>query len=165
MNGYVLNASNSWTHAMKRAVAPAAKIPLKDLYEQYGVKYGIPEGEEFIKWLRNVKLKDSQRWKIVYEQPKTEESKNSELTTQSVDVKKTSIEKMKPENVAPFIDKTKMSVTDVVGLSVRQAREVLPKFTDIKLLQYALQEANQLAGKDSLCRVIRKRIKELKISR
>jgi hypothetical protein len=58
-----------------------------------------------------------------------------------------------------------MNVDDVVGLSVRQARELLPKVTDLNLLKYALQEANQLANKDSLCKVIRKRITDLQLCR
>ena len=60
---------------------------------------------------------------------------------------------------------TKMAVVDIVEMSVRQARETLPKITDLNLLKYAFQEANQRAGKDSLCRILRKRIKELQISR
>lgn len=161
MNGYVLNASNMWTHAMKKSIAPGAQIPLTELYEQYGVKHGINEGPEFVSWLRNVKLKDSQRWKIVVDEdkPKDEESQPA------VEAEVKPAGAAKPDNVAPFINTTKFTVEQLVGLSVRKGREVIPKVTDLKLLKYALQEANQLAGKDSLCRVMRKRIKELQISR
>ena len=54
-----------------------------------------------------------------------------------------------------------MTVEDVVELSVRPAREILPKISDIKLLKYALQEAYPRGGKESLCRLLHKRIKEL----
>lgn len=156
MNGYVLNTSNIWAHAMKRSVAPGTKIPLDELYEQYGVKHDLPEGQDFVNWLRNVKLPDSHRWKIVLE---------TESTSKTAEEVKPPAGKGQPDNVTPFVDNSKISIEDVVGLSVRQGREVIPKVTDLKLLQYSLQEANKLAGKDSLCRVIRKRIKELQISR
>lgn len=161
MNGYVLNASNIWTHAMKRSVAPGSKIPLDELYEQYGVKHDLPEGDEFVQWLRTVKLTDSSRWKIVY-------NPSNEITEEDTPPSKEEAKpagKGQPDNVATFVDNTKMSIEDVIGLSVRKGREVIPKITDLKLLQYSLQEANKLAGKDSLCRVIRKRIKELQIAR
>jgi len=67
------------------------------------------------------------------------------------------------DNVAPMVEKG-MDVMDVVNLTVRPARETIPKINDIKLLKYALKEANQLAGKDSLCRIIRRRISELEVS-
>jgi len=57
-----------------------------------------------------------------------------------------------------------MTVDEVTGLSVRKSREVIPQIMDVKLLKYSLQQANQMAGKDSLCRIIRKRIQELEIS-
>lgn len=160
MNGYVLNASNIWTHAMKRSVAPGSRIPLDELYEQYGVKHDLPEGDEFVQWLRTVKLKDPQRWKIVYE-PGNKVLKEDD--TPAKEAKPAG--KGRPDNVPEFVDNTKLKIEDVVGLSVRKGREVIPKITDLKLLQYSLQEANKLAGKDSLCRVIRKRIKELQIAR
>jgi hypothetical protein len=59
----------------------------------------------------------------------------------------------------------KIEVGEIVELSVRKARDLMPKITDLNLLKYALQEANPRAGKDSLCNVLRKRIKELQIAR
>ena len=55
MKGYVLNSAPIWAHVMKRAVGPGAKISLDDLYEQYGKKHGLAEGEEFVEWLKSVK--------------------------------------------------------------------------------------------------------------
>ena len=60
-----------------------------------------------------------------------------------------------------FVSPKHMSVEDVVELTVRPAREVLPNISDIKLLKYALQEAKPRAGKESLCRMLSKRIIEL----
>ena len=162
MEGYVINATSIWSHTMKRSVGPGAKIPLDELYEQYGVKHGLAEGEEFIEWLRTVKLQDPNKWKIVTEaaqptdQPKKEKpaEKKEELpsTTHAEEVKA-------PPNVKD------MEISDVIGLSVRKARDVVPLIMDSKLLQYAEKEASQLTGKDSLCRILRKRIKELQIVR
>ena len=154
MKGYVMNASPVWAHAMKRSIGPGAKIPLDELYEQYGVKHNIKEGGDFVAWLRNVKLKDTDRWKVVFE--------NESIKTENVEISQDI--KNKPENVAPMV-KAKTEVSDIVELSVRNAREKLPKINDLKLLKFALQEANQLAGKDSLCKIIRKRIQELQIMR
>ena len=158
MKGYVMNKSNIWTHAMKRAVGPGAKIDLDELFEQYGVKHSLGEGEEFITWLRNIKLKDRDKWAIVVEDgiPEVPEVKD---VSEKQEIK----EKKSTLTVPPVA--VDMTIEDIVDLSVRKAREALPRVTDLKLLKYAFQEANQLAGKDSLCKVIRKRITELKIAR
>jgi hypothetical protein len=171
MKGYVMNRSNIWMHAMKRAIAPGQKVELGELYEQYGIKHGLAEGEEFVQWLRNVKLKDQNKWRVILETEQKSETADgkTETTTQEEEVKKEKSvdKKSKPvvaDRVTPLVP-DKMGVADVVALSVRQGREVLPKVKDLNLLKYALQEANQLAGKDSLCREIRKRIKALQIAR
>ena len=154
MNGYVLNISTMWMHVMKRSVAPGKKIPLDELYEQYGKKHDIKEGADFIAWLKAVKLRDTQVWKVVCVEELEETTKDVVSDVQVVE-----------ENKTPFQAIKKMTVQEVVALSVRQGREVLPKITDLKLLKYAFQEANQLAGKDSLCNVLRKRIKDLELGR
>ena len=177
MKGYVQNAAPVWAHIMKRSIGPSAKIPLTELYEQYGKKYGIAEGQEFVGWLRSVKLRDSNRWRIVLEEnlepeikkeidAKTtklaESDEEKETTPSSIIVKKA------PEEIPEYVKEPtikEMNVKDVVGLSVRRAREVLPKIRDLNLLKYAMQEANQLSGKDSLCILLRKRIREIQIAR
>lgn len=162
MKGYVINSANTWMHAMKRSVGPGAKVPLSELFEQYGVKHNLSDGKEFIDWLRDTKLKGKDNWRIV-----VEDDTASPVTTEVVsEVKPVVTRNKKPvvDNVAPMV-KSKMEVKDLVEMSVRQARDTLPKITDLNLLKYAFQEANQRAGKDSLCRIIRKRIKELQISR
>ena len=160
MNGYVMNKASSWTHAMKRSIGPGGKIPLKELFEQYGMKHSLKEGPEFIEWLRTVKLTDANRWSIV-----TEENDTTVPESSKVVKTETSTQKSKREDMVTPLVGTKLTVADIVELSVRQARETLPKITDLNLLKYAMQEANQLSGKDSLCRIIRKRIKELQIAR
>ena len=146
-----MNMAPSWMHVMKRNVSPGEKIPLNDLYKQYGEKYDLVEDDDFIEWLKNVKLKNTRIWKIVY---------GDDLDT-TVESKPTVID----ADNTPIKAVNKMTIKEVVGLSVRKGREVLPKITDLKLLKYAFQEANQLAGKDSLCNVIRRRIKDLELGR
>lgn len=171
MKGYVMNKSKIWVHAMKRAIAPGQKVELDELYLQYGVKYGLTEGSEFVEWLRDVKLKDTNKWSIVLEEgAKVSESPeaNDGKEVKREKVEKKDLPEKKESKVsttpAPFVP-NKMGVADIVGLSVRQGREVLPQIMDLKLLKYAYQEARQLAGKDSLCREIKKRIRALEISR
>jgi hypothetical protein len=162
MKGYVINSANTWMHAMKRSVGPGAKVPLSELFEQYGVKHNLSDGKEFIDWLRDTKLKGKDNWKII-----VEDDTASPVTTEVVsEVKPVVTRNKKPvvDNVAPMVQ-SKMEVKDIVEMSVRQARDILPTIKDLNLLKYAFQEANQRAGKDSLCRIIRKRIKELQISR
>jgi len=160
MKGYVLNTSTIWTHAMKRSIGPGAKVPLDELFEQYGVKHELKEGQDFVSWLRNVKLRDSEKWKIVLE----DEDYDVEIGEVGAKVVE-SDGLVKNEAVVSPLVKSEKSVEDIVGLSVRKAREILPRVTDLNLLKYSLQEANQLAGKDSLCKIIRKRIRDLQISR
>lgn len=148
MEGYIKNVSPGWAHAFKRAVGPGEEISLDTLYVQYGEKHNLGEGEEFIHWLRTVKLRDNSRWKIILETSK----KDDEVNVEEAEINKLKDTKINPKN---------MAIADVVELSVRRAREILPKISDIKLLKYAIQEANPRAGKDSLCKLIRKRIREL----
>jgi hypothetical protein len=158
MKGYVMNTSTIWTHALKRTIGPGAKVPLEELFEQYGAKHDLKEGQEFAEWLRNVKLKDSKKWKIVVEDEAVE-------TTEAKEKKEVTPPSHKVESGVTPLVKKKMEVSDIVGMSVRTAREQLPKVQDLTLLKYAMQEANQLSGKDSLCKIIRKRIRDLQIAR
>lgn len=137
-----------WVHAMKRAIAPGGKVTLDELYDQYGKKHNLTMGEDFVNWLKTVKLKDTKRWVIV-----TDFDDNTDLPIEEV------VEKKKSPTVK------EMRVEDVLALSVRKARDVIPSITDIKLLKYALREATPLAGKDNLCRLIRSRIKAIQSSR
>lgn len=163
MKGYVINITSGWTHAMKRSIGPGAKIPLDELFEQYGAKHDLKEGEEFAEWLRSVKLQDIQKWKVVVEDDNTETTNKADSISEDVD-SRTSNKVGAGTGVTPMVV-TKTEVVDVVGFSVREAREKLPNIKDLNLLKYALQEANQLAGKDSLCKIIRKRIRDLQIAR
>lgn len=160
MNGYVMNTSIVWTHAMKRSIGPGARVPLDELFEQYGAKHELKEGQEFVQWLRNVKLKNSSKWKVVLEDDYVDAT-GTKIKTEEETQKPAS----RVEAVSSPLVKKDIEIADIVGLSVRNARETLPNITDLKLLKYSLQEANQLAGKDSLCKIIRKRIKDLQIAR
>ncbi len=159
MEGFVKNKSSEWAYAMKRSIRPGGEVPLKELYEQYGKKYDMDPGEEFVKWLKEIKLQNSDRWDIVFD------FKNS--TTGSV----TAQEPVKITSNSSDADFTssvaikQLQVEDVVNLTVRKARELLPRVMDLNLLKYALTEARQLSDKDSLCRLLQKRVKELQISR
>ena len=170
MEGYVRNASPMWRHAMKRSIGPGEEIPLDEIYEQYGIKHDIDEGESFVNWLRQVKLRDSDVWEIKYRgdqstdavvedpQPKEVKPKKAEPKPKKAKVQD------KKSNQSPFV-KSKASAEDMSTMSVRQARDILPKFTDQKTLKYALNVASQLANKDTLCRMLRKRIIELELTR
>jgi hypothetical protein len=158
MNGYVKNKTHNWVHAMKRVIGPGIKISLSDLYEQYGKKHGIHEGEPFVQWLREVKLKDRDKWEIIL--INEDDDTKDENTVEEIEDSVGTVH----DNIAPLVPK-KIEVGEIVELSVRKARELLPKITDLNLLKYALQEANPRAGKDSLCNILRKRIKELQIAR
>lgn len=154
MNGYVKNKSMTWRHAMKRSVGPGHEIPLDELFEQYGPKHDLKEGEPFVEWLRSVKLRDTETWEIIYK----------DGVEKDVEAEKAVKEKQENDLVVPHVKKG-MEVEDVVKMSVRTARVELKKITDIKLLKYALGEANQLANKDTLVRMLRKRVQELEITR
>lgn len=167
MKGFVKNKRSEWAYAMKRSIRPGGEVPLDELYEQYGVKYGIEAGKPFVDWLKSVKLKNADQWEIVYDFSVTDTLETPEELV-SVDGALTTTEKAQEvENDAPTHKSAikQLSVDDVAFLSVRKAREVLPKVMDLKLLQYALAEARQLADKDSLCRLLERRIKELQIAR
>lgn len=162
MTGYVKNMTHLWSHVMKRNVGPGATIPLQELYEQYGARHGLTEGEEFIHWLEDVKLRDKDRWGIF----KEDDTPYIDRSHQEGKVKVEEVKAPKKEKEdlqTPMVSK-EMTVDDVVELSVRKARDVVPNIQDIKLLKYAENAANQRAGKDSLRRILMKRISELEIS-
>lgn len=158
MNGYVKNKTHNWVHAMKRVIGPGIKISLSELYEQYGKKHGIHEGEPFVQWLREVKLKDREKWEIIL--INEDDNSKNEPVVEEIEDTVASVR----DNVPPLVPK-KIEVGEIVELSVRKARDLMPKITDLNLLKYSLQEASPRAGKDSLCNVLRKRIKELQIAR
>ncbi len=160
MNGYVRNKAHLWTHAMKRSVRPGEKIPLSELYEQYGEKHGLEEGEEFVNWLRTVKLRNNEVWEVIFSESEADSVEEHKEEPKEEEKPKDVYEGI--EVVAPIKD---MTVSDVVQLSVRKGRDVLPRIMDLNLLKYSFQEANQLAGKDTICRMLRKRIQELEIAR
>ncbi len=149
---------------MKRSVGPGHKIPLDELYEQYGKRHNIKKGRDFVKWLQEVKLRDPNKWQIFTDEDAPygeDKSVKEEVQIQGSTVVKT--DKSRGENVAPIVPK-EMEINEIVGLSVRAAREVIPKIHDIQLLKYSEKVASKRTGKDSLCRILVKRIQELSIS-
>lgn len=159
MEGYVINKSPMWRHAMKRAIGPGHKIRLDELFEQYGEKHGLEDGQQFVDWLKQIKLRDTAVWEVVYGEGVDNE------TVEVVD--KPSGEKVNdPNNVltSPILKKD-LEVSDITSMSVRKARSDLKKITDIKLLKYALNAVKQMSNKDTLFRMLRKRVSELEITR
>jgi hypothetical protein len=144
---------------MKRNVGPGAKIPLDDLYAQYGERHNIKKGKEFVQWLQEVKLRDKSKWRIFKTDDTPYEEKLQEKKVEAPIVEK----KARGDNVATIVTK-EITVDEIVELSVRKAREIVPKIHDIQLLKYAENQANQRVGKDSLRIILMKRIEELKIS-
>lgn len=161
MKGYIENVSPGWRHALKRSVGPGNRVKLKDLYEQYGKKHDLKAGNEFVEWLKSIKLKDENVWKVVYDE--SSKKLKSKPKESGASKKEKTVEASDKEvfGITPPVPTTKLEIKDIVALSVRKAREVIPEITDIRLLKYAKQEANQRTGKDSLCNILRKRIQEL----
>lgn len=153
MNGYVRNRTPYWRHAMKRSIGPGHKIPLDELYEQYGEKHDIEEGQPFVDWLKTVKLKDSDVWEVVFKKNKQDIIEEPVENTEPADQP---AKKFTGSNVDPVA---------LVNMTVREARDNLKKVTDIKTLKHAHQEARQLANKDTLVRMMKRRIEELEIAR
>ena len=145
-NGYVKNKSHLGSHIMKRYVAPNGKIPLEELYEQYGERYSLDKDEGFIQWLKDVKLRDKSKWGIVFEEKQPEGPKLSRGDEGNEVVEK-----------AP----NKLQVEELADLSVRKAKDLVPNITDVKLLKYTLREASQRPQRKSLCDILRKRITDL----
>jgi hypothetical protein len=166
INGYVKSKQPVWAHVLKRNVEPGGEIPLDALYAEYGKKHKLEEGKEFVEWLKGVKLKDSSKWQIVFI---PDEEKKQEVVDEVIVSQDTTFTKISPDIVVNDDNITMaikdMGVPDVVELSVRKAREVVPKIRDLNLLKYSLSEASQRANKDGLCNLIRKQIRDLEISR
>ncbi len=155
MEGYIKSKKTAWVHIFKMSIRPGGKIPLQELYDIYGKKYGIEE-KDFVKWLKEVKLKGKlDQWQIVEE--------DSNYTSEENVSKKVNTEEFETNNKGDVVAR-KMSVDDVINLPVRKAREVIPTIMDEKLLKYSLQSAKTRPGKDSLCRILEKRISELSIT-
>jgi len=159
MKGYVINKSRTWAHIMKRSVQPGKKIPLNELYAQYGKKYNLKEGIEFVNWIREIKLRNDSRWGVIFE----EEVVNKEevvITPPNNDSKPLEGNFDIP-SVKPAIAKKDITIEEIVGWSVRKARERILDVKDVKVLTYALKEAGQKPQKEVLCRLLKKRIQEL----
>ncbi len=162
MNGYIMNRTTTWLHALKRSIRPGGKVQLDELYKQYGAKNKLNSGSDFVAWLRKIKLTDADRWYIVLE----DGDGVPDLSKDELDSLKVELSADAKTEESNYDPKPKvMTIADVVGLSVRKARDVLPQISDTKLLKYALQESSVRAGKDSLCRELRRRIKQLEVAR
>lgn len=157
MEGYVKNKSPLWRHAMKRSFGPGHTVELDEIYDQYGKKHDLKKGMQFVDWLRRVKLRDDSIWEIVYKSSKEQSKEEEQPKSEEENVKV-------GDNVSPMVKKG-LTVDDITSLSVRKARERLPKINDLNLLKYAHKQANQLANKDTLTRMLKKRIQELEMFR
>ena len=169
MEGYVKNISKLPRYALKRHFLAGARASLEELYAQYGEKHGLKSGEEFVYWLRNVKLKDKTVWDINFEDgsTKAEKPEDNKVTitgkiTATSD-KKIDLPVAKDVGRAAQV-KTELTYEDVAEFSVRKAREEVPKIKDLKILKHALNVANQRPNKETLCRILRKKIEEMKAS-
>lgn len=165
MEGYVKNISRFPRYALKRHFLAGARTPLSELYAQYGEKHGLKEGEEFVAWLRDVKLTDTSVWEITHEGSAKAEKPEDKKVTITGKITATSDEKINlPTSKEPMRAaqvKQELTYEDVANFSVRKAREEVPKIKDIKLLKYALNVANQRPNKETLCRILRKKIEEM----
>ena len=151
MEGYLRNKFHIGSHIMKRYIEPNGKVPLEELYVQYGDKYNLKRGEDFIFWLREVKLKDKDKWEVV-EKDEVEEVK----------VKKSNSTQEESEDDTTLNKPIKqLTVEDIVELSVRKARLAMPKISNVKLLKVAFKEASQRPNKKYICDILNKRILEL----
>ena len=151
MKGYIQSRMTSYMHIFKMSVRPGEKVPLDTLYAMYGKKHKIKE-KDFVVWVKDVKLKgQADNWTVV-------ETDAGYIAESTPAPKKEFNTNTKGEVVA-----NKMSVEDVVGLPVRKAREIIPSIMDAKLLKYALVEARPRPNKESLIRIIEKRINELSL--
>lgn len=160
MNGYVKNISKFPKYALKRHFLSGSRASLDELYLQYGEKHKLKEGEEFVKWLREVKLKDDTIWQINFEPDGPKEENKVTVKAKITETSDKKINLPKGDMKAPQI-KGEFTYEDVADFSVRKAREEVPKLKDVKLLKYALNVANQRPNKETLCRILRKRIEEL----
>jgi len=164
MDGYVRNTNNGWIHIFKQDLGPNGTLSLDKLYETYGKKNGLSEGDEFIDWLKNVKLKNREGCKLEYDPLTVEKSPKEEGASES-----------KPGNtggedgagnvseVVPSSEKKVIEdeVTAITSMSVIKAKEKLPKISNLPLLKDAFRQAKQMPNKDTLCLMIDKRIREL----
>lgn len=171
MKGYVRNLSVKPVYALKRHILPGKSVPLKTLYKEYGVKHGIEEGQAFVDWLRKIKLPNEEIWEIHFEDGVVEENKITVTAqiTQVVDgaekpKKKEGLSNEEKAKSARPLVKKEWEVEDLVALTVKNAREEIPKIKDRKVLSYALNVARQRPNKETICRILEKRIDELKIS-
>jgi len=145
--GYIRNKSHLGTHVMKRYVSGNGKIPLEELYQEYGIRHGLERDQGFIDWLFEVKLRNKNKWEVVLEEIPKKERELSRGTEEGNEI----VEK------AP----NKLEVEEITELSVRKAREVVPNVTDVKLLKYALKDASQRPGKKVLCDILSSRINDI----
>ena len=180
MEGYLKSKSNFWKHVFKKQIRPGGKIALDDLYDIYGKKHSLKQGDDFINWLKEVKLKSTiDQWEIILQDDVVPEDLSAEVDVNvssntavekepiKASINDKSVEQKDVEKVVTDEDAEKAirnyNVEDIVQLSVRKVRDIITEISDIKLLKYALQEAKPRPNKESLCRILEKRISELEI--
>lgn len=171
MDGYVKNVSVRWAYIFKQGVKPGGKIDLNSLYEAYGEKNSLNPGEEFVEWIKNVKLNGRDGWSVVLNNPEDYYTEN--ISNKKVEIINKKVEKVEKEvtQTVPTSKKDKkvlkapkdMDVSDIASLTVKEAKEVLPMINDLNTLKYALKVARPRAHTDTLCAMLDKRIREVQV--
>jgi len=149
MEGCVKNVGPSWIYIFKQGIPQGATISLDELYGVYGEKNNLDEGQDFIDWLNNVKLKGKSS--LVIELPST---KHKVKTV-------TKKEQAAADKAAEDAYEELSDIDKIVMMTVVKAKDKIPHITDKKQLKYALQVAKQKPNKDTLCILLEKRIREI----
>jgi len=110
MKGYIKSKKTAWVHIFKMSVRPGGKVPLDELYNLYGTRHNIKE-KDFVKWLREVKLRGSADDWIVVEEDDIDVSAPTAKEKEKV--------RYETNNNGDVVV-SKMSVQDVMGLPVEK---------------------------------------------
>lgn len=175
MKGYVKNIGKAPVYVLKNVVGCNEIINFDVLVERFGDVADTSSAKSFANWLVKNKFVDRTTWKVVAGK-ETNQKKNIEDLEKTISDNEIKNEKEEAEPVSKVTATNReiirkvvtgvsreMTADDVATMSVSEMKRSLPKIDDIKLLKTALNKAESMTQKATLCNGLRDRITQLSI--
>lgn len=175
MKGYVKNIGKAPIYVLKNVVGCNEIINFDVLVERFGDVADTSSAKTFANWLSKNKFVDKTTWKVVVGKENTQKKKVEDLE-ETVSDDEAKDEKEEAESISKVTATNReiirkvvtgvsreMTADDVATMSVSEMKRNLPKIDDIKLLKMALNKAESMTQKATLCNGLRDRITQLSV--
>lgn len=159
MKGYIKNISSLPKYLFKNHLLPGDALDLKEVFSLYLLEGRQKDLTSFKEWLTPF-VSDTNVWEVVFDDESSE--RKAAAQSEGTTTKKREASEVFKDVVSSPRKKT-YTVEDIVGFTVAEAKERLPKIRDRKLLRAAVSVASKRPKKETLCRLLYKRLDEIPV--